>query len=182
MLAIADSPVERCRRWFRRTKKACAPAWPARGVRLSWSRPRRSSRSAPDARRSSLRHPPDFSGRRHKRAEAGELGDLAGDEVADFVERLDVRPQPTNDVNRASGTDSDNGCWLRRLVRCHGQSISPRWLLWCFISLSWNATASSLAAFAAKACCSANGLHLIIQRLNPTLMRLVYPISPIPNR
>ena len=65
---------------------------------------------------------------------------------------------------------------------CHGQSISPRWLLWCFISLSWNAAASSLVDFAAKARCSANGLHLIIHRLNPTLMRLVYPISLTPNR
>ena len=33
---------------------------------------------------------------------------------------MKAEPQPTNDVNRASGTDSDNGCWLRRLVRRHG--------------------------------------------------------------
>ena len=30
---------------------------------------------------------------------------------------MKAEPQPTNDVNRASGTDSANGCWLRRLVR-----------------------------------------------------------------
>ena len=30
---------------------------------------------------------------------------------------MKAEPQPNHDVNRASGTDSDNGCWLRRLVR-----------------------------------------------------------------
>ena len=30
---------------------------------------------------------------------------------------MKAEPQPTRGVNRDSGTDSDNGCWLRRLVR-----------------------------------------------------------------
>ena len=30
---------------------------------------------------------------------------------------MKAEPQPNCDVSRASGTDSDNGCWLRRLVR-----------------------------------------------------------------
>ena len=30
---------------------------------------------------------------------------------------MKAEPQPNYDVNRASGTGSDNGCWLRRLVR-----------------------------------------------------------------
>jgi len=35
-----------------------------------------------------------------------------------------AEPPPTRDVNRNSGTDSANGGWLRRLVSCHGSSIS----------------------------------------------------------
>ena len=34
---------------------------------------------------------------------------------------MKAEPQPNYDVNRECGTDSDNGCWLRRLVRQHGQ-------------------------------------------------------------
>ena len=40
---------------------------------------------------------------------------------------MKAEPQPNHDVNRASGTDSDNGCWLRRLVR----------LRFCDVSLNW---------------------------------------------
>ena len=36
---------------------------------------------------------------------------------------MKAEPQPNYDVNRASGTDSDNGCWLRRLVRQHGRHL-----------------------------------------------------------
>ena len=40
---------------------------------------------------------------------------------------MKAEPQPNSDVNRASGTDSDTGCWLRRLVRrrSHAKSQSP---------------------------------------------------------
>src|ERR1035437_7540080 len=39
-----------------------------------------------------------------------------------------AEPPPTRDVNRDSGTDSANGGWLRRLVRCGGFKFEVRQL------------------------------------------------------
>jgi hypothetical protein len=36
---------------------------------------------------------------------------------------MKAEPPPTRDVNRDSGTDSDNGGWLRRLVRQQRREI-----------------------------------------------------------
>jgi hypothetical protein len=42
---------------------------------------------------------------------------------------MKAEPQPNYDVNRASGTDSDNGCWLRRLVRLRQWQLSHKILI-----------------------------------------------------
>jgi len=50
-----------------------------------------------------------------------------------------AEPPPTRGVNRDSGTDSANGGWLRRLVRCHGRDhllVGAGdswcwWRMWC---------------------------------------------------
>src|ERR1039457_3917906 len=49
---------------------------------------------------------------------------------------MKAEPQPTNDVNRASGTDSDNGCWLRRLVRGHGLAFDKDNYICCTATTS----------------------------------------------